>query len=764
MLKAMFLSWRAAAIAATMAFLMVLGLGAAPIAAAAGAQKILIVGDSLTHGSSGDYSWRYWLWRNFASGTVDFVGPRSDLNNLVTQDGDDTSDHTYRVPGFDQDHAAKSGRTAGDGVNMLPGWMSTYKPDTVAMLLGINDISLGATGADVESRTRTMIGQARAANPSVKIAIGKLLPQADLSQNPDWEARRLDANKRIVTLVSQLTTSQSPISIADASLSIDPERDLWDRTHLGATGEVKVAKAFSEALARLGVGTAMTTLPVPTVLPVPSAPTLTAQAGNGAVTIHWNRPVNAWNFYIEVNHPGFGWSKFPIAMNTTSWTIDNLTNGANYQFRVTPVGKGGIGASSNVATATPTGPAPGSTTLNTTVDGKKVTLSWNHVANSTGVYIWMRDKTGDGVWVKSEWTIFDGWSPFEMPGTKAGADYEFKVQTANGIIPGDFSNVTVVHTSGPAPTAPKLTAKGPYSNAPDGNYVDLDWTVSTNATEYWVELRDATGNELWKQLPIPTWNNWFRAGYMVDGHTYEYRIFPRNDYVPGPRSNVVSVTIPKSSITSFGAKSKAAYTALTSTQLADMRRSLNLAKSVHPNDWFIPGSTGYRGLEERLRHDVYGSPSAKQIFDAIAPTIVSGVIALAGIAVCAESAGIGCAYTVSVLASLAGSCVEDCSNRNNLVLAAVAGGVPGMNRLPRYVDTMFDLPKSAPRLAARGSTGRYTVQSDAEYDAMFAVRSNPAGTVLPTAMGDSRWLGSEGWVKKWNKWSAESRSITTGEC
>ena len=106
-----------------------------------------------------------------------------------------------------------------------------------------------------------------------------------------------------------------------------------------------------------------------------------------------------------------------------------------------------------------------------------------------------------------------------------------------------------------------------------------------------------------------------------------------------------------------------------------------------------------------------------------------------------------CAYTVSVLASLAGSCVEDCSNRNNLVLAAVAGGIPGRNRLPRYVDTMFDLPKSAPRLAARGSNGRYTVQSDAEYDAMFAVRSNPPGTVLPTAMGDSRWLGSEGWVK-----------------
>ena len=260
---------RAAALAMFMAFAMMLGVGAAPRALAFAPTKILIVGDSLTHGSTDDYSWRYWLWRNFTPGSVDFVGPRSDLNNLRTQNGDDTSDHSYRVSGFDQDHAAKSGRTLGDGVAMMPGWMSTYKPDVVTILLGINDISLGAPSSDVESRTRTMIAQARAVNPSVKIALGKLLPQADLSKNADWESRRVDANRRIVALAGALSTPASPIAIADATQTIDPERDLWDRVHLGATGEVKVAKAFSEALARLGVGAAMTTLPSPAVLPPP---------------------------------------------------------------------------------------------------------------------------------------------------------------------------------------------------------------------------------------------------------------------------------------------------------------------------------------------------------------------------------------------------------------------------------------------------------------------------------------------------------------
>ena len=43
--------------------------------------RILIVGDSMTQGSAGDWTWRYGLWKHLddADVDVDFVGPNDDL-------------------------------------------------------------------------------------------------------------------------------------------------------------------------------------------------------------------------------------------------------------------------------------------------------------------------------------------------------------------------------------------------------------------------------------------------------------------------------------------------------------------------------------------------------------------------------------------------------------------------------------------------------------------------------------------------------------
>lgn len=44
-------------------------------------ERIMVVGDSITQGSSGDYTWRYRLWRHLTDRgvRVDLVGPRDDL-------------------------------------------------------------------------------------------------------------------------------------------------------------------------------------------------------------------------------------------------------------------------------------------------------------------------------------------------------------------------------------------------------------------------------------------------------------------------------------------------------------------------------------------------------------------------------------------------------------------------------------------------------------------------------------------------------------
>ena len=70
--------------------------------------RILIVGDSITQGSAGDWTWRYRLWQHLTEHgvSVDFVGPRDDLwDNVTSQFGS----QAYVDPAFDQDHAARWG-------------------------------------------------------------------------------------------------------------------------------------------------------------------------------------------------------------------------------------------------------------------------------------------------------------------------------------------------------------------------------------------------------------------------------------------------------------------------------------------------------------------------------------------------------------------------------------------------------------------------------------------------------------------------------
>ncbi|MFE6650220.1 hypothetical protein ACFVJS_26920, partial [Nocardioides sp. NPDC057772] len=63
-------------------------------------------------------------------------------------------------------------------------------------------------------------------------------------------------------------------------------------------------------------------------------------------------------------------------------------------------------------------------------------------------------------------------------------------------------------------------------------------------------------------------------------------------------------------------------------------------------------------------------------------------------------------------------------------------------------DELPGLLPSAPKPLGRGSTGRTVPENLKEQMAMTAVRNNPAGSpVTRIKMGDSRWPGSDGWVK-----------------
>ena len=70
------------------------------------AARILIVGDSVTQGSRGDYTWRYFWWKNLEArdADVDFVGPTTGV--FDNWNWKYTGTDAYADPNFDMDHAA----------------------------------------------------------------------------------------------------------------------------------------------------------------------------------------------------------------------------------------------------------------------------------------------------------------------------------------------------------------------------------------------------------------------------------------------------------------------------------------------------------------------------------------------------------------------------------------------------------------------------------------------------------------------------------
>ncbi len=82
-----------------------------PVAAADGPVRIMLVGDSITEGSSGDWTWRYRLAQSLEAAGVDyeFVGPRVTMLNLATDAHDSLE---YADPSFDRHHFARWGRAS----------------------------------------------------------------------------------------------------------------------------------------------------------------------------------------------------------------------------------------------------------------------------------------------------------------------------------------------------------------------------------------------------------------------------------------------------------------------------------------------------------------------------------------------------------------------------------------------------------------------------------------------------------------------------
>lgn len=297
--------------------------GAAPL-------RILIIGDSVTQGSTGDWTWRYRLWRHLTDAGVsaDFVGPRDDLLDRNTNT---YGSHGYLDPGFDQDHAARWGNALGWPAFSVSTLVADYQPDVVVELLGVNDLDgLGASIATVYGELGDLVSDARASKPDVDVVLGAL--------GSDWIPKVPEFNAGLPAVATSLDTPVSRV-VSAVPPHLVRDVDTYEFVHPSATGEVKIAADIADALSSLGIGPPAERPPT-VVENGPRDPAgLTAVTGVTTAALAWTLPLGADRGLVEqrdLDAPDPSWRRTPdpVRYPDAATSLTGLVPGDRYRVRV----------------------------------------------------------------------------------------------------------------------------------------------------------------------------------------------------------------------------------------------------------------------------------------------------------------------------------------------------------------------------------------------------------------------------------------------
>lgn len=334
---------------------------AAPLAPAPADEaplRVLVVGDSVTQGSAGDWTWRYRLWQHLTAGgrAVDLVGPRDDLFDNVAGVHGSTA---YADPAFDRDHASRWGMTL---AFMGEDWpvaelVRDYRPDVVVEMLGVNDLNfLTHSATRVADDLRTFVGDVRGVDPGVDVVLGHL--------TQTWFDEVPELNTRIDALAGELDTPGARVAVAATDVGFEQRVDTWDPAHANARGEVRIAAAFVDALAGLGLTTPYPR-PLPQPVPGPAAPTVAGVARDGAARLAWTRVPGATDDEAQVRDVSAGgpWVDVPAQGDPVSRDLTGLVNGHTYAARVRSVKGWAAGGWSPEVRVRPLPPRPGAVRL-----------------------------------------------------------------------------------------------------------------------------------------------------------------------------------------------------------------------------------------------------------------------------------------------------------------------------------------------------------------------------------------------------------------
>lgn len=500
----------------------------------AGTHRILLVGDSITQGSTGDWTWRYRLSRHLAataSAPVDFVGPRDDLWDLRT---DGPGNQEYADPDFDRDHAALWGQAmwqASLGVGEIVGRTA---PDVVVAALGTNDLLWWGGQEALWPRLEAFVAEVRRGAPDAGVVV-MTVPTESIRGAAAWNARlRAEAHT--------LGDDRMQVVVADTQGFVNAAHT-WDTSHPNARGELHLAAAVADALHGLGIGgPAVRPLPVVALGPVRPA-VLVASAGDGSALLRWEPPPGATSHRVWVAAPGAAW-RVVATTQGSSWGLEALENGTSYSVRVQSAKGSALSPLfSESVTVTPRRAPPARVVdVRAAPADHGARLSWAPVPTATSYVVEARQVAGGhhahALTVSATADAESGVRQrVVIDELRAGVPYALTVRALRRRTAGSASAEVLVTPAGPQPSRPRV-----WPRVGVGGQWSLAWPEDPVATAYEVRYRvaDAPG---WTVAEVPV-GRWAASRRLAPATRARAQVRGWHQGVAGSWSEVVRVRAP----------------------------------------------------------------------------------------------------------------------------------------------------------------------------------------------------------------------------
>lgn len=476
--------------------------------------RVMVVGDSMSQGHEGDFTWRYrlWQWLRDNAVAVDFVGPYTGTlppdqpappAPPALQGAPKPAAGPPRTTGayasgvsFDSDHFAVWGRQAAQDKALIRQMVATYQPDLVLVGLGFNDLGWFVSGPQgTLDSIKSLVDEARAARPDVDFALADVPQRTRIAGRQDLIDNTTAYNAMLAAAIPSWRTDASRVELVDWKGAYDCAPDAcpagYDGLHPNARGEYQIARAFATTLHdKWGLGAGVPPVPATTpVRPTPVPSGVRADATPSGVTVTWNAVFGAFGYDVRSRVVGnAAWSEQRVGANRfdTTWTAD----GVQWEYQVRTDNGDSLRSDWSPlvsATAHPqTAPPPVGIVTRATATG--VDVVWSR---PTGPYtstidryeVFSYDTDAPGAFLES--TGIQGLSA-HIDGLVPGHRYVIAVATwnaAGGGLPGGARPIIVGGGLPSVPTNLQVVSTDPTT-------VQLRWNAASQAAGYRVWLRN----------------------------------------------------------------------------------------------------------------------------------------------------------------------------------------------------------------------------------------------------------------------------------